>query len=350
MTRLRLLIPLLAFILTACNLPFARPTEIASVPTEGLVAVPTATPTLTPTPLPTPIPGAPLGTDENPIVLALIPSSGRDISESALDVAAQLSHLTGLIIIPFAPATYTEVVEALGDGRVHIAWLPPFPYLLAHEKGYADAALATTVLGRDLSAAQFLVNKQMVENRTFTVYFDPETGANLADAATALQQFKDKKPCWTDPYSPTGYVVPLGILNENGIQTKTGAFVQGHATVVKSLYADPEGTICQFGAAIADGQIFIASGYEDAAERVVAVWETEPIVPFDGVAYAESLPDEMRVSVSAAFLSMIQTEEGNAALRDTYQIDGLKLIDDTFYDALRHLLEQSGLELSTLVR
>ena len=82
----------------------------------------------------------------------------------------------------------------------------------------------------------------------------------------------------------------------------------------------------------------------------MAVWQTEAIVPFDGVAYAESLPDEMRVSVSAAFLSMIQTEEGNAALRDTFQIDGLKLIDDTFYDALRRMLEQSDLQLSALVR
>jgi phosphonate transport system substrate-binding protein len=265
-------------------------------------------------------------------------------------VAAQLSNLTGLVIVPFAPASYTEVVDALGDGRVHIAWLPPFPYLLAHEKSHADAALATIVLGRDLSAAQFLVNKQMVDNRTFTTYFDTTTGANLTDAASALKQFNDKKPCWTDPYSPTGYVVPLGILNESGIQTKTGAFVQGHATVIKSLYQDPEGTICQFGVTIADHQVFIASGYEDATERVVVVWITEPIVPFDGVAYSSSLPDEMRLSITSALLVMIQTEEGNAALRDTYQIDGLKVADDTLYNALRHMLEQSGLELSGLVR
>jgi len=358
MTRLRLL--LLVFILTACNLPSAPvlrspapagsevegPTESASSPTPSRVAVSTQIPT----PQPTPEPGAPLGTDANPIVMALIPSKEREISESAKDVAAQLSNLTGLAIVPYAPASYAEVVEALGAGRVHIAWLPPFPYLLAHEKSHADAALATTVFGKDLSAAQFLVNKQMVDDRTFTVYFDPATGANLAEAAAALGQFAGKKPCWTDPYSPTGYVLPLGILNENGIQTKTGAFVQGHATVVKSLYQDPEGTICQFGATLADGQIFIAAGYEDAAERVVVVWETEAIVPFDGVAYAASLPDEMRLSITSALLVMIQTEEGNAALRDTYQIDGLELADDTFYDALRRLLEQSGLELSELVR
>ncbi len=97
-------------------------------------------------PIATPQPDTPLGTQENPIVLALIPSSGREIPESAQDLAAQLSHLTGLVIVPFAPASYTEVLDALGEGRVHIAWLPPFPYLLAHKQGYADAALATTRL------------------------------------------------------------------------------------------------------------------------------------------------------------------------------------------------------------
>ena len=340
MNRLSLLF--IALLLTACNFPSASPAATATSTESG--------PLPTSTPFPTPLPDTPLGTEENPIVLSLLPSTGGGIPESAQDLATQLSHLTGLIIVPFAPASYSQVLQALEDGRVHIAWLPPFPYLLAHKQGTADAALATLVLGRDLSAAQFLVNRRMVEERIFTVYYDPATGTNLADAASALAQFKDKKPCWTDPMSPTGYIVPLGILNENGIQTKTGAFVQGHATVIKSLYADPEGRICQFGATIADQQVFIAAGYEDVTDEVVVVWRTEPVVPFDGVAYSSSLPDEMRVSITSAFLSMIQTEEGNATLRDTYQIDGLKMIDDTFYDALRSLLEASGLDWSNLVR
>ncbi len=351
MTRLHLLL-FFVLTLTACNLPFAQPTEIAPASTERPASVSTASPIPRPTltPLPTPMPGAPLGTDANPIILSLRPSSGREISEAARDLAAQLSHLTGLVIVPYAPASYPEVVDALGEGRVHVALLAPFPYLLAHEQSRADIALATLVLGRDLSAAQFLVNRHFVETRTFTLYYDPVTGSNLAEASTALKQFADKKPCWTDPYSPSGYVVPLGVLNQNGIVTKPGAFVQGHATVIKSLYADPEGQICQFGVTIADNQVFIASGYDDAAERVAIVWVTEAVVPFEGIAYAESLPDGMRVSVSAAFLSLVQTEEGNAALRDTFQIDGLKLVDDTFYDPLRRLLEQSGVLLPDLVR
>jgi phosphonate transport system substrate-binding protein len=333
---------LILFLLTACNLPFASPTALT--PTLSVFS-----PVSTLTPAPTPLPDIPLGTQENPVVLSVFPSSGHEIPEAAQDLIAQLSSMTGLVIVPFAPATYTEVVDALSEGRVHIAWLPPFAYLLAHKQGAADAALATLVLGHDRSASQFLVNRRMVEDRTFTLYYDPVTGSNLADAATALGQFKDKKPCWTDPASATGYVVPLGILNQSSIQVKTGAFVRGHATVIRSLYSDPRGEICQFGVTIADHQVFIAAGYEDAGEQVPVAWVSEAVVPFDTVVYGKSLPDELRLSLTAALLSMIQTEEGNAALRDTFQIDGLKMIDDTFYDALRSLLEASGLDLTDLV-
>lgn len=343
MARIRFILPLFIFILSACNLPSTTATEPVD-PTAGSSFI-TSTPVFTPA-----ASGMPLGTKENPIVMALIPSRSQEISESAREMAAQLSDVTGLVIVSFTPVSYTELVEAMGAGSVHIAWLPPFPYLLAHEKGYADAALATTVFGRDLSAAQFLVNKKLVENRTFTTYFDPATGLNLADAASALKQFEGKKPCWTDAYSPSGYVVPLGYLSENGITVKTGAFLQGHSTVVKSLYLDPGGSICHFGATLVDMRSSVVPEYKDVTEKVVVIWVTEPIIPFDGVAYASNLPDEMRLSISSALLVMIQTEEGNAALRDTYQIDGLKLIDDTFYDALRYVLEQSALELSGLVR
>jgi phosphonate transport system substrate-binding protein len=339
---------LLLLTLTSCNFPIAAPdlptatAIVASTPTPGRVATQTALPTL--------VPDIPLGTDANPIILSLPPSREQTVSDAALDVTAQLSHLTGLVIVPYAPSSYKEALDALGEGRTHIAFLAPFPYIFAHEKYQADMALATTVLGRDLSAAQFLVNRELVDKRVFTLYYDSVTQTNLADASVALKQFADKKPCWTDPYSATGYVLPFGLLMENGLTVKPGAFVQGHATVIKSLYQDPDGFICQFGVTIADHQVFIASGYDDAADEVPIVWMTEAVVPFDGIAYAESLPDALRVSISAAFLSMIQTEEGNAALRDAFQIDGLRLADDTFYDSLRRILTKSGLLLSELIK
>ena len=329
--------PLILLILAACNFPGVQ----SSLPTENSAATPMPTAT---------VPSdAPLGAPENPIVMALVPSKAQEIPESAQALAAQLSTLTGLTIVPFVPASYTDLVEALGTGRVHVAVLPPFAYLLAHQKGYADVALEITQSGQDLSATEFLVNAQRVGENKFRVYFDEETGTNTANAATAMKQFADMKPCWTDDTSGVGYVVPLGLLNENNVETRPGLFLQGDATVVRSLYSDPSGYICEFGAARADSRSAVAPDHADVKNKVVIVWRTEPIVPFDGIAYAAKLPGEARIGITAAFMALLQTEAGRTALRDTYQIEELKLIDDTFYEALRHALEQSGLDLSALV-
>jgi len=328
--------PIFLSLLAACNFPGVQPPLPTDIST-------------TPLPTSTPVSTAPLGTVENPIVLAAIPSKDLAISESAQSVAAQLSELTGLAIVPAATATYKELVAALGAGRVHIAVLPPLAYLLAHENGSADAALEITQSGRDLGAVEFLVNTRLVGENKFRVYFDPATDSNLAEATSALKQFEDMKPCWTDETSAVGYVLPFGLLLENKIPTRTGAFLRGDSAVVKSLYLDPGGDICQFGAALADSRAALASEYPDVNEKVVIVWRSEPLVPFDGIAFAASLPGDARISITAAFLSLLQTEAGRAALRDGYQITELKLVDDTLYAALRHALEQSGLDLETLV-
>ncbi|GEM_PF-423482 len=338
-----------SLLLTACDAaptsspePLPSPPPPASSPTPGRLAVPTA--------VPTPQAQIPFGVPERPILFALPPAQDGIVSEPVQQVLLHLSHLTALTILPYVPTSYHETVDGLTQGLFHLAWVSPLAYLLAHQQGQADIALTSIVLGRERRASQFLVNRALVQNRTFTLYYDPLTAANLADSTTALAQFAGARPCWPDPYSPTGYIVPLGLLHQNNIQTKPGAFLQGHTTVVKALYQDVEGLLCQFGATVADERIFLATELPDVAQRVAIVWMSDPIVPFDGIAYAAALPDELRARLTAAFLSMAQTEEGLSALRQAFQIDGLKPVDDTFYWPLRAAVDQADLSLDTLIR
>ncbi len=334
MIRRRILhVLLLALILSACNLPVSRAlvtTEVAS--------------------LPTPVPDAPLGTEENPIVMALKPSATGEAVENAQAVAVQLSELSGLVVVTTTTASYTDLVESLGTGQVHLAWLPPFPYLLAHEKGYADVILTTTVNGTDKVGTQFLVNARRVGVDGYKVYFNPATRSNIADAATALAQFNGEKPCWTDSFSPSGYVLPLGLLAENGIETKIGAFLQGEIAVIGSLSLDAEGGVCDFGAIRADGQSLLEADPPNVEERTVVVWVSEPIIPYDAVAFASSLPADVRIGLAAALLTMSQSKESLPILRAAFGYESLKYADDSLYDDLRAYLGFSGLNLSALVR
>ncbi len=325
------LIVLASLLLASCNLPLTPVgTESALPPTQAT--------------------GAALGTKENPIVLALHPSATREAEERAQELIAQLSESSGLAFVTITPASYSELLEALDAGRVHVAWLPPFPYLLAREKDYADAPIAATIGGKDRMAAQFLVNARLVGQSGFKVYYNPASGENFAEATEALVQFADKKPCFTDAYSPAGYVLPLGLLAENHVTTKPGAFLQGDAAVVNTLYLDLKGEICEFGVTYTDARSLLVADHPDVQERVVIVWRTEPFVPYDAVAYASSLDEGTRVRLSASLLTTAQTERGRASLLGAFGCDGLKFSDDSAYDELRRYLELSGLELPALVR
>ena len=125
--------------------------------------------------------------------------------------------------------------------------------------------------------------------------------------------------------------------------------VQGHPTVIRALYA---GGICDFGATH-DGIMTdkgLLEAFPDLSEKVVIIWRSDPIIPNDNVSFAATLPADIAQKLTDAMLAMAGTEAGLAALNSVYQIQGLKVVDDTFYDEFRVALEATGLDVTTLVR
>jgi phosphonate transport system substrate-binding protein len=330
-----------ALALAACG-PAATPTE-APKPTEA--PQPTEAPKPTEVP-PTPVPE--LGTADNPLIMALAPSATtQELQTGGEAIAAKLSEMTGYTIKTVVPTNYAAMIEAMGAGQAHIGWLAPTQYIVAHGKGYADVALATIRFGSDHYGFQFVANAEA----GFTSYYDPATGKSTADAKTALAQFADKKPCWTDPLSSSGYVLPFGLLKANDIKVKAGAFVQGHPTVIKSVYLSPKGEICDFGATFIDARSNVVNDFPDVNDKVVIIWVSEPFIPNDNVSFASNVPAEIREKLTQALLDLAGTEEGRALLKSGgYSIEGLKPVDDTFYDEYRLYLEASGIDPTTLFK
>ena len=327
--------------LSACG-PAATPT---AAPTEPPA---TAEPTEPPTPEPTEPPAPELGTAENPIIMALAPSAtSQELQTGGEAIAAKLSEMTGLTIKTVVPSNYSAMIEAMGAEQAHIGWLAPVQYIVAHGKGYADVALATVRNGSNHYGFQYVANAEA----GFTSYYDAATATTTADAATALAQFADKKPCWTDPLSSSGYILPFGLLTENGVKVKTGAWVQGHPTVIKSVYLSPKGEICDFGATFIDARSNVAADFPDVNDKVVIIWVSEPFIPNDNVSFSTGVSAELREKIAAALLELAGTEEGIALLKSGgYSIQGLEAVDDTFYDEFRVYLEASGIDPTTLFK
>jgi phosphonate transport system substrate-binding protein len=256
-----------------------------------------------------------------------------------------LEKSTGYKIVSVIPPDETEMVKDFGIENAHIGVLSPIGYLLASSQGYVEAAFARQQSGTVFYGAQFITRS----DAGFISYYDPFTNENSADAAVALVQFKGKKPCWTDDHSPSGYIVPLGFLNDAGVQTLTPAFVTDHPTVVRAIYA---GGICDFGATYIDARAYPGLGdkYQDVMKKVVVIWRTPPIIPYDTLVFARDMDEDQRRSLIRAFVDIMSTANGKSAMQTLYGFDAMQVVQDSQYADFRNAVKASGLDLADLIR
>jgi len=296
-------------------------------------------------PRPTPTP-APVGTTENPIVLSLLPgsSSNGDQVEAGKALAEQLSEVTGYTFVVVAPESYAKLVEALGKGNAHVAVLSAPAYAFAYENGFATAAFASIQSGEKAYGAQFIART----DAGFQSYYDAYRDKNLADAATALSQFRDKKPCWPDEVSLSGYVIPAGVLAQNDIPVRPAAVVLGQPTVVQAVYA---GDVCDFGATYIDAREFptVLDKYPDVLDKVKVIWRIPSVIPYETLTLSRSLSPEITLAISDALFHITGMETGRDLLNRAYGVEAWERTTDTFYEEFRQYMEASGIDMEGLL-
>ena len=335
------LLPLVLLGLLACTLPIG----------VGQISTATVMPTLVPTAAPelnsSGLPEAKLGTEKNPLILALPPSAQPAPSALAAGktLIALLEKSTGFKFVSVIPQDETELVKAFGVRNAHIGVLSPVGYLLASSQGYAEAAFARQQSGSIFYGAQFIARS----DAGFISYYDPIKDENSVGATVALAQFNDKKPCWTDEYSPSGYIVPLGFLNDAGVQVLAPAFVSGHPTVVRAVYA---GGICDFGVTYIDARTYpgLEDQYPDVMKKVVVVWRIPPIIPYETLAFVHGMDEDQRRSLIRAFVDIMTTTDGKSAMQTIYGFDAMQVVQDSQYGDFRKAVKASGLDLTNLVK
>jgi phosphonate transport system substrate-binding protein len=320
-----------------------------SSPVQLILGTPTpiSTPTPTPNSVQATIAPPELGTEQNPLILALSPSprpSAEMISAGEV-ISAFIESRTGYRLVTVAPTSESVLVEALGKGNAHIASLSPFGYLLARENASVTVVLSALRDGQSFYGAQFIANRE----GGFTSFYDAERDQNTAEAVIALKQFQDKKPCWSDTASPSAYVIPLGLLTQSQVQVRDAAFLEGQLNVVRAVYADD---ICNFGATFIDARQLpsLEANYADVMDRVVVIWRVPKIIPYENISLSNSLPIEMRRVIQRAFIDLMLTPEGKAAIQTVYGMDEIQIAEDTMYDSFAVYAKASGLDLTELIK
>ena len=297
--------------------------------------------------MPTPMP---IGSSENPFTLGVVSETLDDqVIARSQELTELLSSATGYSFQSLVLDNYSDLLDQMEAGQIHAAWLPPITYLWAHQRGFAQVGLLSNHFGAYYYGSQFLVNI----NSGYSLYYDPIADLNTAVASTALSQFTDKRPCFVEPTSASGFILPKSILLENEIETQDPAWIQTHTGVVRALYIRD---ICDFGVTFAiSGDPRTATSVQqdlpDTMNRIVVAWKSDAVIPSLNISFLPELSSDLVYDIMDSLISMAATPDGKLLLTDatSYDIQGLMKIEDSDYDPLRLTLEITQLDLSTLV-
>jgi phosphonate transport system substrate-binding protein len=271
-----------------------------------------------------------LGTEENPLIWAVVPSGETErVVAGFEEVAALVFDETGLVIQPLVATEYAGVIEALSSDppKAHIASLATFAYILASERGVAEVALVSVRYGSPSYSGQIFVR---------------------ADSGiTSLADLAGKTFCRPDPLSTSGWIVPSIDLKAAGVDPDTGLAqivdAGSHEAAIAGVYNGD----CDAGASYVDARTNLEEEYPDVMD-VIQVIQTSPDIPNDGVQYHPDTSAEMRDQINAALIGLTETEAGLAALDTAYSWSALEPHDDTFYDPFRQVLAAAGVSAADL--
>jgi phosphonate transport system substrate-binding protein len=213
-------------------------------------------------------------------------------------------------------------------GEVHIAMLDSFAYILASERGCADAELSS-----------IRASSGSVYEAQIMVRFD--------SGIETYEDMRGKTLCRTATTSKSGWLVPNLKLRAEGIDPENDFAeiieVDGHAAVVEGIYNGD----CHVGATYVDARVPFSNQYADAL-NVVHVFVQTIQIPFESISFIPGMPLEMRTAFTDAFWYLEGLNAGQIIM-DMYGWQGFLERHDYLYDPMRELIEASGVPVESLV-
>ena len=306
--------------------------------------LPTAMPTYTPT-------FSPIGSSGNPLVMGIIIKeyiAGQN--EALQSVVAHLQEGLGMEVIARPFANYVDLEAALQRDELHLVWLETPEYLLASQKSLASSLLVTNHLGVTAYGVQFLGHK----DSGLKSYYDPATNSSTFTAAQALTQLAGLRPCLTQEDSLSGYWVPIGLLNQNGISFTRPVLTFSFSAAMRALYIKGVCSFTSTYAISADPRTGseVITDLQDAIDKLPILWISPPMIPNLNLSVSTKLELGLQNQISEFLRGFSREEVGKNLLSQmlNYEVAQLEPIHDSSYQTLRDILGTSDVRLSELAR
>lgn len=265
------------------------------------------------------------------LTFAQIPSeSATGIAESNAAILETLEAELGIEVELQEATSYAAVIEALRAGKVQIAGMGPFSYVVAKDGGAGVIPLGTLTDAPD-------------ENPGYQSYgiVNPDSGI------TDIADFAGKSVCFVDPTSTSGYLFPSAGLLAEDIDLDTGitpVMAGGHDASALSVASGA----CDAGFAydtMVEEQL-IDSG-QLAEGDVEIVWKSE-VIPGSPYVASTQLPQSLQDELIRIFQEVLNkpamveagicSSEDDCALPEGAEY-GFIAVDDSFYDGIRVVCE-----------
>lgn len=256
------------------------------------------------------------------LTIGLIPSEdSQAMIEASKQVLSTLEKQLGMPVVPFVATDYNGIIEALRAGKLDVAYLGPFSYVLA-----------TSVA--DVEAFAVAVTKKTGQSAYKSVI--------LARKDSGIRQLADLKGrtfAFVDPSSASGHLFPKAGLEQAGFEPgKLFSRVIFSGSHDASILAVENHKVD--AAAVAD-RIFasaVAKGLVKQDEFEV-VWSSRPI-PESPMVWRKALDPALKQKVATALASIKDVPWGDQGV-----LDGFQPTTDAAYDVVRDTARVLDLDL-----
>lgn len=190
---------------------------------------------------------------------------------------------------------YAGVIEAMGAGKVQIAWYGGKSYVTAAENADAEAFAQTIAAdGSDGYYAYLITNKE----NPILADIDVEKGDG---DQYVLKNASKLTFAFNDPESTSGYLVPSYYIFAQAGVNPNEAFEE-------LVFAGSHEATAQ---AVANNQVDVATNNSEslnalkesdtaALDKIQVIW-TSPVIPSDPLAYRKDLPDCLKTQIKDFF-------------------------------------------------
>jgi len=262
--------------------------------------------------------------------IQLVPSSQADTMEAkAKPLEKLLSKELDMPVHVSVSTDYSTVVEALGSKQVDMGFLPPHPYVYAHEKYGAEVLLQSQRYAVDPTHNDGAFTDKLTDSYRGMVLIrddsDIKTPADLKGKSIAVQ----------NTTSDAGYIFPIVDLDKkdklNVVKDSKLVTVKGHDQGVLSVL---------------NGDTDAAFVFEDA-RSIVKKDQPEVFKKTRVLMATERIPNDtitLRAGISKADKDRIQKEmlkifnenpEGKKVMEEVYSWSGVTKSKDSNFDIVR---------------